>query len=85
MVGMGFSHRTEPRNRKVTDDELARLWRTIDSNEFGATPAMRLILKLAILTGQRNDEVAGAERVGTAHQRRHRQPLLAHPRAPDEA
>ena len=62
MVGMGFSHRNEPRRVELSDAQLAKLWRTIDSDAFGATPAMRAILKLGILTGQRNDEVAGAER-----------------------
>ena len=60
MIGMGFTHKNEARERKLTDDEIGRLWRAIESQEFGATPAMRLILKLAMLTGQRNSEVAGA-------------------------
>jgi integrase len=66
MLGMSFTHKNEPRNRQITDDELAALWRAIESEKFGATPAMRLILKLAILTGQRNSEVAGA-RVSELH------------------
>ena len=59
-IGLGFTHKNEPRERKITDDEIGRLWRAIESDGFGATPAMRLILKLAMLTGQRNSEVAGA-------------------------
>ena len=62
MIGMGFTHKNEPRNRKITDDEIGRLWRAIESDAFGASPAMRLILKLAMLTGQRNSEVAGGRR-----------------------
>ena len=38
---------------------------------------MRIILKLAILTGQRESEVAGALVVGTPAQ--HGQPQVAHP------
>jgi integrase len=60
MLGMGFTHKNEPRDRVLTIGELAALWRAIESNEFGAAPATRIILKLAILTGQRNSEVAGA-------------------------
>lgn len=60
MLGMGFTHKNEPRERKISDDELVKVWRAIDSVEFGATPSMRLLLKLTILTGQRNSEVAGA-------------------------
>lgn len=62
MIGMGFTYKSEPRDRLVTDDEIARLWKAIDDPEFGATKGMRLLLKLAILTGQRNSEVAGARR-----------------------
>lgn len=62
MLGMGFTHKNKPRDRKISDDELAKIWRTIDSEEFGATQHMRILLKLAILTGQRNSEVAGARR-----------------------
>src|SRR5262249_36872039 len=61
-IGLGFTHKNKPRERIPTDDEIAVLWRTIESEEFGATPGMRIILKLAIFTGQRNSEVCGAER-----------------------
>jgi integrase len=60
--GMGFIHQGKPRDRLITDDEIARLWQAIDSKEFGATKEMRLLLKLAIITGQRNSEVGGARR-----------------------
>jgi integrase len=61
-IGMGFIHVSEPRDRLLTDDEITALWKTIDDPEFGATKGMRLLLKLAILTGQRNSEVGGARR-----------------------
>jgi integrase len=60
MIGMGFTHKNPRRSRVLADKELGAIWRAIGSDTFGATPAMRLILKLAILTGQRNSEVAGA-------------------------
>ena len=66
MIGMGFTHKNKRRDRVVSDDELTALWKVIDGEQFGATPATRLILKIAILTGQRNSEVAGA-RVAELH------------------
>lgn len=62
MLGMGFTHKNKPRDRVPTDDEIKRLWAAIDSPELSVTPSMRLVLKLAILTGQRNSEVAGAKK-----------------------
>lgn len=60
VAGLGFMHQSAPRRIKMTADQLAKVWTAID-----ATPALteptRLIIKLAILTGQRNSEVAGAE------------------------
>src|SRR5262245_14428973 len=35
--GMGFIHESAPRDRLVTDDEIAALWKAVDSKEFGAT------------------------------------------------
>ncbi len=60
VAGLGFTYQAKPRNRVLTDNELGKLWRAIDSEEFGATEPMRILLKLALLTGQRNSEVAGA-------------------------
>lgn len=65
-IGLSFTHRNKRRDRVMTNDELARLWAAIESPDFGSTAAMRVILKLAILTGQRNSEVAGA-RVSELH------------------
>jgi integrase len=65
-IGMGFTHKNKPREKfgdqKVAREQLARLWAAIDSDKFTATEPMRLILRLAILTGQRNTEVCGARR-----------------------
>lgn len=60
--GLGFTHQSKPRNRVLTDNELSKLWRVLDNDELGVTEPIRLILKLAVLTGQRNSEVAGAMR-----------------------
>ena len=59
-VGMGFTHKNPKRKLTFGDAELGKLWSAIDSDEFTATGPMRLVLKLAILTGQRNTEVCGA-------------------------
>ena len=42
-----------PRERVLTDDELALIWRNADGSEYG------IILRLLILTGQRREEVGG--------------------------
>lgn len=60
MLGLGFTHKNKPRERLASDAELKRLWDTLDSPDFEATALMRLAIKIAILTGQRNSEVAGA-------------------------
>jgi integrase len=58
-IGLGFTIQSKPRNRVLNDRELRTLWDAVD-NGPGLSDAMRLILKLAILTGQRESEVAGA-------------------------
>ena len=42
-----------PRERVLTDDELALIWRNADGSDYG------IILRLLILTGQRREEVGG--------------------------
>ena len=61
VTSIGFNHQSDPRKRRLTDVELGRLWRAIDNPEIAFNEGTRLIVKLAILTGQRNSEVAGAE------------------------
>jgi len=64
--GMGFTHKNKPREKfkdpKQSEVQIAKLWSGIDSEEFTATEPMRLVLKPAILTGQRNTEVCGARK-----------------------
>jgi integrase len=64
-VGLGFTVRPIPRDRVFTDAEMRKLWRRIESVPE-LSPAMRIILKLALLTGLRESEVAGA-RVAELH------------------
>jgi integrase len=59
---MGFTHRNKRRELTFGDAELRKLWIAIDKPDFPATEPLRLILKLAILTGQRNTEVCGARK-----------------------
>lgn len=47
------------RNRVPTPDEIGRLWHAIEATDR-MSPAMKLVVKLVILTGQRRGEVAGA-------------------------
>jgi integrase len=58
--GLGFTHQSKPRNRVLNDDELGKLWRTLHSDALSVSEGVRTILRLAVLTGQRNSEVAGA-------------------------
>lgn len=62
MLGMGFTHKNKPRDRIASDKEIKALWKAFDSDEFNATKSMRLLLKLTVLTGQRNSEVGGAKK-----------------------
>ena len=62
MLGMGFTHRNKPRERVPTVEELKALWATLGSEAFTATPSMKLVLKLCVLTGQRNSEVSGTRK-----------------------
>jgi integrase len=75
VAGLGFTYRGKERKRILSDDEMGRLWRTIDGPEFAeTTEGMRILLKLGLLTLQRNSEVAGArlselEAIDTANPR----------------
>lgn len=62
MLGMGFTHKNKARDRVATDDELKALWQAIEQEDLDLSPSMRILLKIAILTGQRNNEVAGARK-----------------------
>lgn len=62
MLGMGFTHKNKPRERVPSVEELKALWTALGSADFTATPSMKLVLKLCVLTGQRNSEVSGARK-----------------------
>jgi integrase len=59
-AGIGRRSPVVARTRTLTDGELATLWGAIDGAASTVSQPMRLILQLAILTGQRRTEVAGA-------------------------
>lgn len=58
---LGFHHATKPRKRNITEVELKKLWTAIGKaqSEYRIFDGMAGLLRLAILTGQRNSEVAG--------------------------
>src|SRR5262249_5150365 len=62
-ISSAFMHQSKRRKVVLTDDQLGQLWRAIDSPSIDFNESTRLLIKLAILTGQRNSEVAGAELV----------------------
>jgi integrase len=58
IVGLGFTVRPIPRERVLGDDEWRALWHALETMPGMGEP-MRILLKLAILTGLRKSEVAG--------------------------
>lgn len=59
---LGFIVASKPRERVLTDDELAKLWSAFDAPEFSGGVPVKRILKLAVLLGQRNTEITGARK-----------------------
>jgi integrase len=49
------------RDRVLSADEIAALWGALDNPELAISPAIRLALKLQLVTGQRKGEVIGAQ------------------------
>jgi integrase len=49
------------RDRVLSADEIAAFWRALDNPELAISPAIRLALKLQLVTAQRKGEVIGAE------------------------
>ena len=59
-AGLGKRSSSVERDRVLSDKEMGSFWRASKSKEAWLSKRMRLILQLAILTGQRRTEVAGA-------------------------
>lgn len=59
-AGLGKRYKAEPRERDVTPADLKTLWEATDRLDIPLSKSMRLIIKLAVLCGQRRTEVAGA-------------------------
>lgn len=59
-AGIGRRMPMVARARTPTDAELATLWAATEGAAVRMSQPMRLILQLAVLTGQRRNEVAGA-------------------------
>lgn len=60
--GIGRRSPKVARVRAPTDQELAALWSAVTNPDMKLSRSMRLIIQLAVLTGQRRTEVAGARR-----------------------
>lgn len=61
-AGIALRHKITAREHVPTDDDLAKLWRATFSPGIGLSQSMRLIIRLAMLTGQRRTEICGARR-----------------------
>lgn len=61
VTGLGFHARSTPRVRRISDDEIARLWAAYDSPDFVAHEGTKVALKLAVLLGQRPSELLQAK------------------------
>jgi integrase len=59
-AGLGKRSSSVERDRVLSDKEMSAFWRATKSKKAWLSKRMRLILQLAILTGQRRTEVAGA-------------------------
>lgn len=62
MIGMGFIKKPTARQNNINDDVLRAIWTSLDRKDCGVSTPIKMIIRLAILTGQRNSEVAGAEK-----------------------
>ena len=56
--GLGFTHQNRPRNRVLSDEELAVFWVALDDGH--QSDSIKSIIRLAILTGQRIGQIVGA-------------------------
>lgn len=52
--------REQPRNVTYSEDDMKRLWRAIDEGALPMEVACGLVLKIALVTGQRKAEIVGA-------------------------
>ena len=62
-VGLGFVHPATVRDRVVAPEEIEAFWHGVEARAdsgHGLTKRMQIVLKLLLLTGQRNSTVAGA-------------------------
>jgi integrase len=55
-------HDYQPRDVVASDDDIRRLWSAIDRGEAAMSSDVGTIVKLALLTGLRRTEIAGARR-----------------------
>ena len=61
-TGLGLRAAVGVRTRVLTDAELEKLWRTTERDDIWFSDAMRRIIHLCLLTGQRRTQVAGVRK-----------------------
>ncbi len=71
-AGLGFIHVSKPRKRVLKDSEVRAIWKALGEG-IEVSERMALLLKLCLLTGQRESECAGAQlsefKLGTVNPR----------------
>ncbi len=60
-TGLGKRAPSVARTRVLNDAELIRFWQGVSAPESPLTKSLQIIVKLAVLTGQRRTEVCGAK------------------------
>ena len=60
--GLRNRHDYQPRDVIATPDDIRRLWSAMDDGDAAMSPAIASIVRLALLTGLRRTEIAGARK-----------------------
>ncbi|MEQ1696199.1 MAG: site-specific integrase [Hyphomicrobiaceae bacterium] len=59
-IGIARRAKAVPRETKASPEDLSKLWHACSGTDAKLTAEMAIIIKLAMLTGQRRNEIAGA-------------------------
>lgn len=61
-VGFKKRHKYEPRARVLASEDISKLWSGLSRDDLGQSEAVRVVLKLALLTAQRRSEIISMRR-----------------------